>query len=319
MLAEETKLEFSKYELGEMGKVCGAHIHEWKFPNVFDELNQQGCKDDFLQVMKFVRESQRTGISTFVSKMTKLFTNFVSNSPGYQSFDEAACKAKSTAIKEELKTTNGVSVVLSFENQGGVNKRYVSCDIICANFTCVKKLLDLDMALTWYEFFKALVPYDERGQSHRNVRDGTAGQKCVLPECLYRSKYMRVHILSCLPKLQILWEYEALLLAKWITSTNVVMSIKSDEVILLANDRGVHEALELFLQNYESISLFRVRCYVLANIPGFRLDNFVKMYSDKTFALVNVSSRHYSLALRAAAALPQVRALKNNQCFCLIF
>jgi hypothetical protein len=152
---------------------------------------------------------------------------------------------------------------------------------------------------------KGLLPVDRRSESRRNVKDGTSGMVCAIPECIYTSKYVRVHVLSKLSHLQRVWELEALKLAKWISAAGVpvTMCMKGDEVIVRLQDATTLNELKHCLEAYPPIKLFRVRGYTLVKVPELTSQNMAKLYDDGTFDLVNVPAKLYSQAVAAVQKL----------------
>jgi hypothetical protein len=182
-----------------IGKIIGVKLlqPESAGSDLKSVLELHNKQEDFDAIVDFIARTGRKNISSFLYKARKEVERVCSKLPGYQALDAAALKTETQQIRESCSDLYvHRAQYLTAENSG---QRFISFDITNANFAALKACgVRHDR---WEDFFRFIMPTDIRHDDPTVAHD--------IPDVIYRSKFIRVFVLSNLKKLQAWWEFKA--------------------------------------------------------------------------------------------------------------
>jgi hypothetical protein len=275
-----------------IAKILGIKFENQKTFEFDVELQKKTHELD--EITKFMKDSMRTDIFSFLNKLKKLVTQFVETNPKYQEINEHFLIEKNQEILSSC-----INRTKSFERKEDANFHYCSFDMSSANFASLKLILGINQE--WADFLYSIVPNDERGNSSRNKKLNVIGNVTSIPNIFYHSKFVRTYALSGLDKLRLFWEHETLLFLQHLNPQihNWNFCFKSDEIIIqLDGSETMSDFILSCAQEYPKIYLFKQSQYFLTLSPETGKNCLCKKFIDGSEKLIHGYPKMYLELLR---------------------
>ncbi len=276
-------------ELFKIGKIIGVSFHHTAHREIIkNTLILRNKYDDTLKIIKFINDSGRKDIDSFLFKLKKEVINYIKKQEYYKNINVKQWNIEKNELLKKVKC-NRVKSYAIWDSDG---KYFLSLDIKSANFTVLKELAKGTIKENNFpDFLRNCYPRDVRSNSNKNTEKAVSGITTEIPDVIYDSKYIRVFILSDLP-LQALWEIKNYGLLLEICKLNLEnpICVNSDEIVIEVENCDEADKIAKLLPLDDT---FRVRKFQLTKIEGYEKNCMLKTYSDMTKVLVNAHPDHY--------------------------
>ena len=278
-----------------IGKILDINLHFNENPDVEklkNILTIYKKYDDFMEILNFLNKTERKNINQFIFKIQKLVTNYINSNKLMNNFDFDKVQKETNEIKSII----NYKKLKNYKKYGEVHSNFrVEIDMESANFTSLKIVSKekINKDENWEMFLRKIVPYDIRSDNNKNKVNEIVGTVTPIPDCFYKSKFLRLMALSKFQKrLRIVWENEILKTLEKFCKLNLKNNFQfnSDEFLIDVTD--FNEADRIISQLRPIPDYFRIKKYEI-----YPLNEYTIKYPNYNKILADYVKDHYYIRI----------------------